>query len=265
MTLTRTILAFNTATASENKIHADDVASRFGFTGGLVPGVDVFAYIAHAPAALWGRDWLSQGAMRARFSKPVYDGDEATLHAVQVGDTLTLTLAARGQTCAAGAAERAVDGPAPAPPASAPLPRKEERPKASPESLPRGRVLGATQEIYMADVGRAHLRDVREDPALYDNGRIANPAYLLRRANYILAYNVRLGPWIHVESDIRLHGILGDGEPFETRAIVADNVETNGHLIVTLDFTIASRERLVMSGRHHAIYEPRQVRERART
>jgi len=33
--------AFNTAKASENKIHDDAVARRFGFGGGLVPGVDV--------------------------------------------------------------------------------------------------------------------------------------------------------------------------------------------------------------------------------
>src|SRR3990167_8711712 len=76
MPLIRTLTAFNTATASENRIHADDVASRFGFTGGLVPGVDVFAYMAHAPVALWGRDWLSEGRIRAKFGKPVYDGDE---------------------------------------------------------------------------------------------------------------------------------------------------------------------------------------------
>jgi hypothetical protein len=35
------IEAFNTARESENKIHDDAVARRFGFGGGLVPGVDV--------------------------------------------------------------------------------------------------------------------------------------------------------------------------------------------------------------------------------
>src|SRR5688572_16197226 len=55
MPTTRTISAFNTATSSENKIHDDAVASRFGFTGGLVPGVDVFAYLAHMPMAAWGK------------------------------------------------------------------------------------------------------------------------------------------------------------------------------------------------------------------
>src|SRR6516225_8392372 len=47
--------AFNTAKASENKIHDDAVARRFGFGGGLVPGVDVYAYMAHQPVVRWGR------------------------------------------------------------------------------------------------------------------------------------------------------------------------------------------------------------------
>ena len=74
MTYTRTVRAFNTATDSENKIHDDATASKFGFTGGLVPGVDVFGYIAHAPARIWGREWLEAGGVAARFDKPVYDG-----------------------------------------------------------------------------------------------------------------------------------------------------------------------------------------------
>ena len=39
------VSAFNTAHDSENKIHDDDVARRFGFQGGLVPGVEVYAYM----------------------------------------------------------------------------------------------------------------------------------------------------------------------------------------------------------------------------
>src|SRR5262249_41698714 len=101
---TRTLSAFNTATASENKIHDDAVASRFGFTGGLVPGVDVFAYLAHMPMAKWGKDWLSGGFMQARFVKPIYDGDQATVTAEEAGDGLKLTASARGDLCATGLA-----------------------------------------------------------------------------------------------------------------------------------------------------------------
>src|SRR5580700_9954072 len=38
------VAAYNTAKQSENKMHDDTVARRFGFSGGLVPGVDVMAY-----------------------------------------------------------------------------------------------------------------------------------------------------------------------------------------------------------------------------
>ena len=37
-------------------------AQRFGFRGGLVPGVDVYAYLTHPPAAAWGRVWLEGGS-----------------------------------------------------------------------------------------------------------------------------------------------------------------------------------------------------------
>ena len=53
--------AYNTAKQSENKMHDDTVARRFGFSGGLVPGVDVFAYMMHVPLARWGRDFLERG------------------------------------------------------------------------------------------------------------------------------------------------------------------------------------------------------------
>jgi acyl dehydratase len=73
--------AFNTAASSDNKIHDDTVARRFGFRGGLVPGVEVYAYMAHMPVARWGRAWLEGGGMECRFLKPVYDGAVARVTA----------------------------------------------------------------------------------------------------------------------------------------------------------------------------------------
>ena len=58
------VVAYNTARDSENKIHDNTVARRFGFSGGLVPGVDVYAYMAHLPVARWGRDFLRTAASR---------------------------------------------------------------------------------------------------------------------------------------------------------------------------------------------------------
>src|SRR5262245_56373132 len=76
---TRQLVAFNTATQSDNKIHDDEVARRFGFSGGLVPGVDVYAYLCWGPVASWGRDWLERGSFEARFRLPTYDGETVTV------------------------------------------------------------------------------------------------------------------------------------------------------------------------------------------
>src|ERR1700738_5407563 len=84
--------AFNTAKASENRIHADVGPRRFGFGGGCVPGVDVYAYMAHQPVARWGRAWLERGAAECRFQKPVYDGDIATVSAIETSEGLELRL-----------------------------------------------------------------------------------------------------------------------------------------------------------------------------
>ena len=140
--------------------------------------------------------------------------------------------------------------------------RMSTRPKASMESLTVGATLGTLREVYTREAGLEHIAAVRDDAKLYDDGRIANAAWLLRRANYVLADNVRLGPWIHVESTIDMHSLLVDGEELEVRAVVADNADAKGHLIVTLDVQMLVGARHVMSCRHWAIYEPRQVRER---
>src|SRR5256886_9275227 len=67
--------AYNAAKQSENKMHDDTVAKRFGFSGGLVPGVDVMAYMMHLPVTKWGRAFLERGSIEARFVKTVYDGE----------------------------------------------------------------------------------------------------------------------------------------------------------------------------------------------
>ena len=50
-----TVEAYNLSHASENKIHDDSVAQKLGFAGGLVPGVEVYAYACHPVVRRWGR------------------------------------------------------------------------------------------------------------------------------------------------------------------------------------------------------------------
>ena len=66
-----------------------------------------------------------------------------------------------------------------------------------------------------------------------------------------------------VESAIDFHDLLTDGEELEVRAVVADNVETKGHLMVVLDVQMmcVGTGARIATCKHTAIYEPRQVRE----
>src|SRR5580704_558278 len=98
------VSAYNTAKQSENKMHDDTVARRFGFSGGLVPGVDVFAYMVHLPVAKWGRAFLEHGLIEARFVKPVYDGELTDIRGEESDGMLSIEVESRGQFCASGTA-----------------------------------------------------------------------------------------------------------------------------------------------------------------
>ena len=98
------VSAYNTSKHSENKMHDDTVAKRYGFVGGLVPGVDVMAYMMHLPVAKWGRAFLERGLIEARFVKPVYDGELADVTGEESNGALAIQVESRGELCATGTA-----------------------------------------------------------------------------------------------------------------------------------------------------------------
>src|SRR5262249_45051855 len=69
------VTARNTSIQSENRIHDDETARRYGFRGGLVPGVTVYAYLTHPLTSFFGRAWLERGTATVRFVKPIFEGD----------------------------------------------------------------------------------------------------------------------------------------------------------------------------------------------
>ena len=256
--------AYNTAQESENKIHDDAVAKRFGFTGGLVPGVDVYAYMTQPPVARWGRAWLERGTADCRFDRPVYDGKFADVVPTADGDGMTLHVTSEGLACATGRA----DFPAAevAPPLSA-FPERAppaERPSASEASLPVGAFFGMTPVLYDEELATKYLRDLRETLPLYAAEKIVHPGFILRMGNWVLSANVKLGPWIHVGSQVRHFATGSVGDIIEGRAQVAANYAHKGHKFVELDvLVLANGQKPLARIRHTAIYLPRQVAEAA--
>ena len=260
------VVAHNTATTSTNKIHDDAVARRYGFGGGLVPGVDVYAYMTRPAVAAWGLDWLGHGTMRARFVDPVYEGETVAVVAAEAAETDAGTtmaievLGPDGTVRAVGEAGRADDRDGDGSLSVWPVvPQVEHPPPASPESLAAGTALGLAPHRFRADHAHAYLTDVREELPLYGDAGVAHPGWLLRDANSVLGQNVRLGPWIHVGSDVRHHSLVEDGDAVDARAVVTREWERKGHRFVELDVgLVANGERLVARIVHTAIYRPRQ-------
>ena len=259
------VRAKNTATESENKIHDDAVASKLGFTGGLVPGVDVYAYLCHQPAERWGDAWLDRGTMSGRFASPVYDGDDVEVEAVEADDgALELTLFdSKGVACATGRAALPLDSPGDRDTTLLPLgalPEPGSRPAASEASLQAIDAFGSIELGFHADRVQEYLDDIREQSELFRARKRAHPAWLLRQANYVLSRNVRLGPWIHVSSDCVHQGIVEDGDRVSVRGRLIGTSERKGHKLVELDVQwVVNDLRPVMRAHHTAIYEPRGV------
>lgn len=263
-----TVRAINDAADSENKIHDDAVAREYGYRGGLVPGVTVHAYMTHPIVEALGIAWLERGRMTARFLKPVYEGEETTTHARVLecsASSITVELSAtdpRDETCAVGTASLDLaDEPA----RVDILPTRQlpgVRPPADEHSLAVGTVLGTLVETFRQEPGHTdYLRLINEDAAVYHgSGAVAHPGWLMRRANSVLVENVRMGPWMHVSSDVTHLGLLHDGERLETRAVVTDLFERKGHRFVDLDvLMLANVSRPVMRVAHRAIYAIRKA------
>ena len=223
------VSAYNTATASTNKIHDDAVARKLGFRGGLVPGVDVYAYLCHLPAERWGRAWLERGnddgpvrCPRLRRRRRRGRGDIVGEWRARADPERLL----RWPVCdrSGGDARRPTD-------------------PARPRRLAVVCAAARTAEGQCGDARRAvrlHRGHVPGGPgrrvprrrprtlALFRDERVAHPGWLLRFANYVLTANVRMGPWIHVESTVQFFGVVSDGDRLVTRALVTGERERRG-------------------------------------
>jgi acyl dehydratase len=252
--------AFNTAKESENKIHDNATAARFGFTGGLVPGVDVYAYMTHQAVAKWGRDWLEHGTLECRFGKPVYDGEIAEVDATAIEGGIGLSVTSKGDNCATGMAALP---PAEPPPALADFPQRpvpEHRQPASETTLPQGGWLTSRTVSCTPDFVRQYLADVREAAPLYAEHGLVHPGTVLRLCNYVLSSNAVLGPWIHVGSKVRNFAAARVGDDLAARAKVVSNHMHKGHKFVVLDaLVVANGTTPIARVEHTAIYLPRQV------
>jgi hypothetical protein len=237
------VRAENIAVESENKIHDDQVAAKYGFRGGLVPGVTVYGYMT-VPILEIEPGWLERGSMTLRLIEPFYDGEEVVVRAEAGEDGSIVVTAQRedGAVCARGSASiRDAALPAPARLPARPLPAMEQRSALSSENIIPGELLGTVVEALDLTGWRPYTER------------------LLQYSNDILVRNFRLGPWIHTASEIENWAVAREGDRLSARGRVLERFDRKGHEFVVVDVTIVEGERLIQRVRHTAIYKPRMT------
>jgi acyl dehydratase len=261
-TATYSVTAFNASKHSENKMHDDTVAKKYGFAGGLVAGVEVFAYMSHVPLEKWGRAFLERGRLEGRFLKPVYVGEEALVSADEADGGLDLRIESRGFLCGTGRAALPSSAPAIAIAGyeEAAPPSHEDRPGVGADSYPVGAWLGIRPNTVTRAIHAQYLRDICEEDSVYAREGIIHPGILLRCANWVLMHNVKLGPWIHVGSTLQQVAPGAVGDTLTVRAKVTGNAERKGHKFVDLDAIVVANGKTVLAHiLHTAIYAPREA------
>ena len=253
------VSAYNTAKLSENKMHDDTVAKRFGFSGGLVPGVDVMAYMMHLPVKKWGRGFLERGWIEARFVKPVYDGESVDVTGAERDGVLSIEVESRGELCATGSASL----PESAPKISIADYREKaavaDRRPVDAASYEAGKWLGTLPRAWEGEAATEYLTDIRETDAIYAREGLGHPGLLQRVMNKVLVDNAILGPWIHVGSRMQLLATGATGDELTARAKVTGNYEKKGHRFVELDALVVANGRTALAHcQHIAIYQPRE-------
>jgi hypothetical protein len=259
--------AYNQVPESENPIHSDEAARRYGFQGGLVPGVTVTAYLCHPAVDAWGMDWLERGYARVVASKPLYDRKRFRVELSEASASAydATLIDEDGTRCATGSVE--LRDTLPSPPSMRGDPCIDEgfhRPSASREVMEELRERGlhalrARWNTAAEMVG--YLRDASQMPKLLrsDGAGYANTAFVLGLTNWALAGNVKLGPWLHLQAESQNHQPIPRDSELVVESAIADLFEKKGHEFVDLDVAAYRLEtqQPVMSARLRAIYQLR--------
>ena len=248
----------------ENKIHEDDLARQYGFKGGLVPGVIMYAWMTHPVVEAFGAEWLERGSFETRFAKPIYYEEPATIRArvsARTAEAVTIEVAAHnsvGEVC--GTATMSLDRSVrPSPPVVsdyvvASLPA--ERPRATRALFEGLRVLGTPEADLDVAAAAGFVTRFGETLDGYEGaGAMGHPGMHLELANRALDRNVRMSPWIHVGSEGWHLSVARVGDRLTMRGRVQRLFEKKGHEFVEADLLlVANGSRPVASIRHTAIY-----------
>jgi hypothetical protein len=253
----------NVSIDSENKIHDDAEARKYGFSGGLVPGTVVYAHLTYPLVSHFGLDWLSGNVGHLVLFKPAYEDEHLTVR-VESPHGSHHTATAHVYNDATAELARLETGIVKAPPAAnplstaAPAPPGGERIPIAWDAVVTGKPLRAFNWTPSEQQQEEWCRAVSDTLPIYQaSDSPVHPGLILQAANKVLSHHYVLKPWIHTESRIVTRGILRLGKAVEVRAVPVERWEQKGHQFFKVYVAMFSGGDVRVEVYHSAIFQVR--------
>jgi acyl dehydratase len=232
-------------------VHDDGVAQKMGYRAALIPGAFVYTYAARLAVSAWGMDWVSGGAIDARFRRPVFNGDRLSMEAGALATSERGRFAEFSVINQLG--ETVVTGRIGLHREAVPRPMLEFRPQSDPRPVagvgdirPGTRFATTERELTLADLeaSRAAMGEVH--PVFLDN-KAAHPGCLVRLTmdDVLRSYKLPIPP-IFTAVETCNFAPVPPGSWISTSAVATEVFERNGKHYFT------SEEYLVIDGLHIA-------------
>lgn len=256
------ILALNDAQESENRIHSDEIAEKYGFHGALVSGVNVFGYLTQPLVKAFGERFLERGMLDVIFIKPAYQDDLLTITTQELQsessqrNCVTSISNEQGQLLAKLESWLPVELPNINPLAEMRCPDKEiERPEIAWDLIQLNEPAPAYTWQPNDEDNQRHVRVQRDNAPCYQGSKpMIHPYFLLDACNRSLMRLFVLPAWIHTGSKIVIRQAIRVDDSVEVKAIPIKKWEHKGHQFITLYIAMVVSNEVSVEVEHTAIF-----------
>jgi len=257
------ILALNDAQTSENRIHSDDIAEKYGFKGALVSGVNVFGYLSQPLVRHYREEWLTMGIMDVVFIKPAYQDNLLTIKTEDIGYESSQR---NHHTYAYNEDEVLIAKLESWLPDELPEVNELSNYYREFEEVERKEIswdlieLNTPWPTYLwqptVDDNQQKVQAQRDRSEIYagDEAYI-HPYYLLDACNKALMRQFILPAWIHTGSSLILRKPLQVGQDIEVRAVPVEKWERKAHQFIKLYIAMLVDGEVTTEVEHTAIFK----------
>lgn len=249
------VVARNFSTATENKIHSDEIARRYGFKGALVPGVAVFGHLTYPLVERFGEDWLRQSLSNVRFHKPAYHEDALRIN-VSEDDAGLHVRCHNAEDVLLADLHASLPTEMPAPHDSSVFDGIVKDPTRVDMVWDTVQPMQPFSEWHFqvtADGNATYAEQITDPLPIYRH--IAHPHWQLSIANQALTREYLMPAWIHVGSEIRFRELVRVGDTLRVKAVPLEKWQRKGHEFVKLYLAYMRDDVLTTEIFHTAIFK----------